>query len=359
MITQFIPESRGGYINTSSLVEWCTSNPNGYFLELFDSKNGQLHSASCRAHYDEEDKKWSALSHTGCSTNMDELIQWGRSHKRKITACNQCISQRHSDAKPAPPLLNALDWPFPVPMLKKKSVSNNPIIVTSNSNRASYQTKLAPIRDWLIEVARSNGQVTYGDIMNAFGIDLFSLQHALSSLGHQSSDLNEPIITALVINQKTRQCSEGLSKEFGILDDENERHRLHDYWKNHQPEAEHVKETSSDLDSKAARFVSVEARPDQAAFRREVFLACKGKCIISGCDVVKALDAAHKTGRNWRLGHNKAEDGYLLRKDLHALYDNDLLWIDDDGMVRVDPSVIKHYKQFEGVRITLEGDHPH
>jgi len=95
-------------------------------------------------------------------------------------------------------------------------------------------------------------------------------------------------------------------------------------------------EVLTDIDVKAARFVSVEARPEQAAFRRKVFIACKGQCVISGCDVLKALDAAHKHDRDWRLGHNDAEDGYLLRKDLHALYDNNLLEITDKGEVQLE-----------------------
>ncbi|MDZ4040911.1 PAAR domain-containing protein [Burkholderia gladioli] len=83
-----------------------------------------------------------------------------------------------------------------------------------------------------------------------------------------------------------------------------------------------------------------------------VYLACEGACVISGCTVVKALDAAHKHGRNWKLGHNSASDGYLLRKDLHALYDNHLLWISDDGAVELHPTVFEHYKQFSGVKLT-------
>jgi hypothetical protein len=63
-------------------------------------------------------------------------------------------------------------------------------------------------------------------------------------------------------------------------------------------------------------------------------MACGGMCVISGCNVDKALDAAHKKGRSWREGHNRAEDGFLLRKDLHALYDHNLLRISEDGRFR-------------------------
>lgn len=222
--------------------------------------------------------------------------------------------------------------------------------VLASENEPPYKAKLPAIRDWLIEVARHKGKVTYGQVMKAFGIDRFSLRHAMDSLGHQAKNLNEPIITALIVNKKTQRCSPGLFNEFGVHDDEAERQLLYDFWMSNKrlTQAEAV---TTDIEIKAARFVSVEARPEQAAFRRQVYLACKGKCVISGCDVLKALDAAHKHGRDWRLGHNRAEDGYLLRKDLHALYDHNLLWITVKGEVELAPSVVEHYKQFAGSKI--------
>jgi hypothetical protein len=89
----------------------------------------------------------------------------------------------------------------------------------------------------------------------------------------------------------------------------------------------------------------------KAAFRREVFLACQGRCVVSGCDVVKALDAARKQGRDWRKGHNGADDGFVLRKDLHALYDAELLTINEQGVVDLDSALSDHYAAFQGVAI--------
>jgi hypothetical protein len=214
---------------------------------------------------------------------------------------------------------------------------------------AAYKAKLPAIRDWLIEIARSKGWITYGQVMNAFGIDRHSLRHAMDILGHQADNLDEPIITALIVGKSTGHCSSGFAKEFGVQEDETERKRLYEYWATTDTAPEFPEPAAADLEVKAARFVSVEARPDQAAFRRRVFLAFRGRCIVSGCDVVKALDAAHKHGRDWRLGHNEAKDGYLLRKDLHALYDNGLLSFTDDGRVVLSPSVVEHYSEFSGV----------
>ncbi len=218
-----------------------------------------------------------------------------------------------------------------------------------SKKEAAYKSKLPAIRDWLIEIARHRGKVTYGQVMAAFGIDRYSLMHAMGYIGHQAENQDEPIITALIVNRETGRSSAGLSNAFGVSNDRTERERLYRFWTENDNKVSQVE--TSNVEVKAARFVSVEARPDQAAFRREVYLAYKGKCAISGCDVLKALDAAHKHSRNWRLGHNSAEDGYLLRKDLHALYDNNLLWISNKGKVELHSSVLDHYQHFLGQKI--------
>lgn len=214
-----------------------------------------------------------------------------------------------------------------------------------------YKDQLPAIRDWLIEVARVEGAVQYGEVMAAFGVGFRNIQRVMDLLGHQSENLGEPIITALIVSP-TGKCSPGFEKEFGIADDDTERERLYAYWKvntNTTP-----RETDERLEVKAARFASVEVRPDQAAFRREVFMAYRGRCAITGCEVRTALDAAHKKDRNWRKGHNRAEDGLLLRKDLHALYDHELLTIDDAGIVKIDASIQKHYGALDGMTIGQE-----
>ncbi|MCD2453779.1 HNH endonuclease [Methylicorpusculum oleiharenae] len=221
----------------------------------------------------------------------------------------------------------------------------------SDVKKAAYKKNLSAMREWLIEVARSKEKVLYSEMMQVFDIDRFSLRHAMDYLGHQSDNLDEPIITALIVSKGTGRCSVGFSKEFEVRDDEVERHRLYEYWANNSPTQSILEPSPTDLKAKALRFAIVASRPDQAAFRREVYEACGGRCVISGCDVDKVLDAAHKHGRDWRLGHNKAEDGYLLRKDLHALYDKNLLTIADDGVLSLAPEALDHYKDYAGKKL--------
>ena len=227
----------------------------------------------------------------------------------------------------------------------------------------SYRTKLPAIREWLIETARRRSHVTYAEVMDRFGLIFFVLRTAMSQLGRECVENKEPILTALIVDKETLRCSEGLRDEFGIEDDQAERERCYARWAEvSEPASPEVpvvgpstEEQDDSLEAKAARFVTVEVRPRQAAFRRAVFLACDGKCVISGCDVPEAVEAAHLEGRRWKAGHNSAADGVLLRRDLHALYDTGLLTFDAFGVVELHPKVADHYRALGGVVVAALG----
>jgi len=67
-------------------------------------------------------------------------------------------------------------------------------------------------------------------------------------------------------------------------------------------------------------WAEVERRMKQQAFRFRVGEACGWTCAVSGTMVREVLDAAHLPGRDWRFD-NAAEDGVMLRADLHRLLD--------------------------------------
>lgn len=108
-----------------------------------------------------------------------------------------------------------------------------------------------------------------------------------------------------------------------------------------------------EFEARAKRFATVELRVEQALFRSTVFAACQGKCVISGCTVPEALEAAHLVGRKWKLGHNTAADGILLRRDLHALYDSGLLTIDTAGQVHVELEALDDYGELDGIALAV------
>ncbi|UUZ72967.1 HNH endonuclease [Polaromonas sp. P1(28)-8] len=215
--------------------------------------------------------------------------------------------------------------------------------------RAGHQAKISALRAWLVETCQRRSFITYTELMTRFGLAYFPMLAAMGAIGRDCQEQGLPILTAVIVDKDTRRCSEGL-RGLGVEDDEAERERCYAYWAI-QPADTAVQASPivpgqlncSDLTERAKRFAQVEVRPDQAKFRDAVFLACEGRCVVSGCDVPEALEAAHLSGREWRNGQNAASDGVLLRRDLHALYDRGLLVLLEGGGVSLDPRVTTHY----------------
>jgi hypothetical protein len=229
----------------------------------------------------------------------------------------------------------------------------------------SYKEKIPAIRAWLIEICHARGTVTYSDVMNRFALTFYPLRNAMSRLGHECKDAKEPIITALIVDKDTRRCSQGLFDEFHIDDDVLERERCYAHWapivEGASPAvvapllSSHLDKPDDEFEQHAARFTQVQTRPEQGVFRDAVFRACGGQCVVSGCTVPEALEAAHMIGRDWRRGHNRAADGILLRRDLHNLYDRGLLRISDTGQVELSDELVAYYGEFNGVMVTVNG----
>jgi predicted restriction endonuclease len=66
---------------------------------------------------------------------------------------------------------------------------------------------------------------------------------------------------------------------------------------------------------------------------------------LTDCDVDAALEAAHL--RPWQVA-NKASDGILLRRDVHALLDMGMMTIDRNFRVRFVSKTVGYYGEFEG-----------
>ena len=239
------------------------------------------------------------------------------------------------------------EGPFPISDAQRSGLSTD-----------SYKEKIPAIRSWLVEICGVRGTATYAEVMNQFALTFYPLRNAMSRLGHDCKDSGEPIITALIVDKETRRCSQGLFDEFDIDNDELERERCYAYWTTQHNaaadgSASHDSvpasaQANDDLEGRAARFAQVQTRPEQKSFRDAVFRDCAGRCIVSGCAVPEALEAAHLLGRDWRQGQNSATDGILLRRDLHTLYDRGLLSISDTGLVALSVDTYGYYNEFHG-----------
>lgn len=82
------------------------------------------------------------------------------------------------------------------------------------------------------------------------------------------------------------------------------------------------------------RHTQSKDRKGQASFRQEVLRHYGYRCCVTGEAVVELLEAAHiQPYIDERSNH--AQNGLCLRVDLHRLFDNGLLSIDEDGALRV------------------------
>ncbi|MBO4164708.1 HNH endonuclease [Micromonospora antibiotica] len=105
------------------------------------------------------------------------------------------------------------------------------------------------------------------------------------------------------------------------------------------------------------RLAQVTVRQGQADFRRRLIEAYQGRCAISGCGVKAALQAAHIESYD-RPATNRVSHGLLLRADLHNLFDQGLLWIDDSYRAQVAEG-LDHYGEFAGAELPPTADPAH
>lgn len=111
-------------------------------------------------------------------------------------------------------------------------------------------------------------------------------------------------------------------------------------------------ETKDDSAGSKKITAKIERRLKQQVFRELVGDRCGWRCVVTGNVIVETLDAAHLPGRNWRL-HNSAEDGVLLRVDLHRLLDAGLASI-KRGKFIVDPKAqVGEYAELDGKSIAI------
>lgn len=94
-------------------------------------------------------------------------------------------------------------------------------------------------------------------------------------------------------------------------------------------------------------------RDGQARFKEQLLRAYGAVCAVTGSTVRVTLQGAHILGYRG-LQSNVAENGLLLRADIHLLFDAHLLSIDPDGVVHVSRDV-PEYREYDGQRAHWHG----
>jgi hypothetical protein len=98
---------------------------------------------------------------------------------------------------------------------------------------------------------------------------------------------------------------------------------------------------------------AIKERRGQDEFRQRLISVYGGRCVISGCGVVEALEAAHIVPHSVDGGYGSS-NGLLMRADIHTLFDLHLLSVCPATLVvKVHPRLKPEYSQFETKTLPL------
>ncbi|WP_156226338.1 HNH endonuclease [Herbaspirillum chlorophenolicum] len=115
----------------------------------------------------------------------------------------------------------------------------------------------------------------------------------------------------------------------------------------------------SATDSRQEVLRAIKLRRGQRKFRDGLIRIYGAKCMISGCELLSVLEAAHIDCYRGEE-HNHTENGLLLRADLHTLFDLGLLAIDPDSLtvrVHAEAKIGTDYEKFDGYELRIKGRH--
>lgn len=85
-------------------------------------------------------------------------------------------------------------------------------------------------------------------------------------------------------------------------------------------------------DQRELALLAVRLRRGQSSFRESLIKAYGARCMITGCDILAVIEAAHIKPFRGAKDH-KVENGLLLRADIHTLFDLNLLAISPDDLL--------------------------
>jgi predicted restriction endonuclease len=110
-------------------------------------------------------------------------------------------------------------------------------------------------------------------------------------------------------------------------------------------------------DQRERKLREIVQRRGQPEFRNKLVAAYDGRCAVTGCDAVSALEAAHITPY---LGpeSNHVTNGLLLRADIHTLLDLNFIGIDPESLQVALADQLREscYEEIDGQELTVPDD---
>lgn len=122
---------------------------------------------------------------------------------------------------------------------------------------------------------------------------------------------------------------------------------------------DHLPPLDSDHDGRVWALTAVAQRQGQGAFRANLLEAYGQCCAITGCNAVAVLEAAHILPYRGEHTH-RADNGLLLRSDIHTLFDLGLLWITATHQVSIADTLRGtdyDYLDAQALRLPAQAEH--
>lgn len=114
---------------------------------------------------------------------------------------------------------------------------------------------------------------------------------------------------------------------------------------------ENLEEEGELAENRQKRLAETWSRPNQAKFRKGVFDLFGARCVVTGCETLTALEAAHVVPVS-EGGTDDAWNGIPLRADIHRLFDINAITIQSDTLeVGVAQSISSDYGQYRGTKL--------
>ena len=110
-------------------------------------------------------------------------------------------------------------------------------------------------------------------------------------------------------------------------------------------------------DERERKLREIVERRGQPDFRNKLIAAYGGRCAVTGCDAIAALEAAHIIPYTGPQSHH-VTNGLLLRADIHTLFDLDLIGINPESLTISVATAIKVtlYAELQGQKLFLPVD---
>jgi predicted restriction endonuclease len=105
---------------------------------------------------------------------------------------------------------------------------------------------------------------------------------------------------------------------------------------------------------------AIVQRRGQPEFRAKLIAAYNGRCAVTGCDALEALEAAHIVPYCGKESQH-ISNGLLLRADIHTLFDLDLIGIvPDNSEVAIASGLLaSSYSDLKGKKLAIPGNSAH